>query len=52
MSFLDFKLSLGDPGVWMRDVVKADGSEHFENFILYADDDLVVSENAKKVLRN
>ena len=36
----------------MRPAVKADGAECYAHVLLYADDALVICENAEKVLRN
>ena len=50
MRHLDFTSCLADPDVWMRPAKKADGSTYYEYILLYVDDCLVVSENAKSVL--
>ena len=52
MNFLGFKLSQGDPEVWMREAVKADGTQYWEYFLLYVDDYLVIYENGEKDIRN
>ena len=52
MEFLNFKSCLADPDVWMRPVIKNDGNTYYEYILLYVDDALVVSENAKSILRN
>ena len=52
MNFLGFKSIQGDPEVWMREAVKADGTQYWEYVLLYVDNCLVVSENGKKVLMN
>ena len=52
MIFLDCKPCLVNLDAWMRPSVKADSAEQYEYALLYADDALVVSENAEKVLRN
>ena len=51
INFLGFKLIQGDPEVWIREAVKADGTQYWEYVLLYVDDCLVVSENGEKVLR-
>ena len=35
----------GDPGEWMREAVKSDGTQNWQYVLLYVDDCLVVSEN-------
>ena len=52
MNFLGFKSSQGDPEVWMREAVKADGTQYWEYVLLYLDAFFVVSDNGEKVLRN
>ena len=36
----------------MRPAIKSDGNTYYEYILLYVDDTLVVSENAKSMLRN
>ena len=45
IKFLGSKSIHGDPGVWMREAVKADGTQNWKYVLLYVDDCLVVSEN-------
>ena len=52
MNFLVFKLSQGNPEVWMREAVKSNGTQYWEYLLLYMDDCLVVSKNGEKVFRN
>ena len=52
MEFLNFKSCLADPDVWMRPAIKSDGNTYYEYILLYVDDALVVSENAKSILCN
>jgi hypothetical protein len=51
MKFLGFTSSLADPDVWMRPVVRPDGSKAWEYVLLYVDDCLVISDNADHILR-
>ena len=43
MNFLGFKSSQGDPEVWMREAVKADGTQYWEYVLIYVDDCLGIS---------
>ena len=52
MSFLGFKPCLHDLDAWTRPAIKANGDEHYERVLLYADNALVARENAEKFLRN
>ena len=52
MSHLNFKPSLADPDVWMQPAIKSDRNEYHEYVLLYADDALVMSENAESILRD
>ena len=52
MRHLDFKSCPADPDVWMRPAKKSNGSSYYEYVLLYVDDCLVISENAKEVLTN
>ena len=47
---LGFESSKGDPDVWYRPATKKDGTEYMEYVLLYVDDVLVVSENARSVI--
>ena len=48
---LEFKSCEADPDVWRRSAVKANGAKYYEYALLYVDDLLMISENAKMVLR-
>ena len=52
MSHIGFTPCLADPDVWMRPAQKADGSKYWEYVLLYVDDALVISDNAKHILEN
>ena len=52
MRFLGFESCLADPGIWMRLVVRAEGNNYYEYILLYIDDCLVISDNAKSVLED
>ena len=52
MKLLGFKSSQGDPAVWIREAVKADGTQYWEYVLLYVDDCLVISDYGEKFLRN
>ena len=52
MRHLDFKSCPADPDVWMRPAKKSDGASYYEYVLLYVDDCLVISENAKELLTN
>ena len=51
MQHLGFDSCKADPDVWMQKAMKSDGSQYWEYVLLYTDDALVVSENAKRILR-
>ena len=51
MLHLKFKPCLADSDVWMRPIKKTDGSPCYEYVLLYTDDEMVISENGEKVLR-
>ena len=51
MEHLEFKSCEADPDVWRRPAQKRDGTPYYEYALLYVDDVLMVSENAKKVLQ-
>ena len=51
MDFLGFKSKGGDPDIWMRPAIRKDGSLVYKYVLLYTDDCLVVSENAKSILK-
>ena len=42
----------GDLGVWIRPVMKVDGSSYYEYILLYVDDALAIGEKAKHILRH
>ena len=52
MEFLNINSCLADPDMWMRPAIKSDGNTYYEYILLYVDDALVVSENAKSILRD
>ena len=52
MEHLGFTASLADPDVWMRPAMRENGIEHYEHVLLYADDALVVSDEASDMIRN
>ena len=52
MSHIGFASCLADPDVWMREAQKADGTAYCDYVLLYADDALVISDNAKHILEN
>ena len=51
MHYLKFVSCPVDPDVWMRPAEKADGTLYYEYVLLYVDDMLVVSEDAKRILQ-
>ena len=52
MSHLRFASCLADPDVWMREAQKADETAYWYYVLLYVDDALVISDNAKHILEN
>ena len=50
MHYLKFMSCPADPNVWMRPAKKDDGMTYYEYVLLYVDDTLVISENAKRIL--
>ena len=52
MAHLGFCSCLADPDVWMGPAMKANGNEYWEYVLLYVDNALVLSDNAKSVLCN
>ena len=52
MDFLDFKLYLADLDIWMYEAKKLDGAEYWEYILLCTDDTLVISDNAKDIIKN
>ena len=51
MHHLDFRPCLADPDVWMQPSQKGDGSPYYDYILLYLDNALVVSDNAKSILQ-
>ena len=49
---IGFKSSIADPDVWLRPAMKESGEEHYEYIVMYVDDILCASQNAKSVLRS
>ena len=47
---LGYKPSYADPDVWLRPAVKPDGFEYYELVLVYVDDVLSVSHDAKKTM--
>ena len=52
MYHIGFRLSHGDPNVWMREDIKYDGSQRWEFVFFYTDDCLCISVNEKYCLKN
>ena len=52
MYHLVFASFLADPDVWMREAQKSDGTAYWDYLLLYVDDALVISDNAKHILEN
>jgi hypothetical protein len=46
---MGFQSSLADPDVWLRAATKSNGFEYFEYILVYVDDQLTISENAKAI---
>ena len=51
MEHLNFESSKADPYVWYRESKRKDGTPYYEYILLYTDDCLVISDNAKAILR-
>ena len=49
---IGFKPTKADPNIWIRPVVKPDGSEYYEYIMCYVDDILSVSLDAKSILHS
>ena len=49
---IGFKSSPADPDVWMRPGTKDNGKEYYEYIMMYVDDILAISTNAKNVLES
>ena len=52
MHFLGFTSCPADPDVWMHLALKSDRTPIYDYVLLYTDDTLVISENAKSILKN
>lgn len=48
---LGFKSSQADPDVWMRPAIKSDGEEYYEYVLVYVDDILLISMDARTILQ-
>ena len=49
---LGFKSSIADPDVWMRPATKDNGDDYYEYILMYVDDILGISTDAKSLLKN
>ena len=49
---IGFKSSPADPDVWLRPGIKDDGSKYYEYMLMYVDDVLAISINARQLLRS
>ena len=47
---LGFESCMADPDVWRREATRKDGSKYWEYVLLYVDDVLVISDNARAVI--
>ncbi len=52
MEHLTFQSCRADPGVWMLQAAKTDGSYHRKYVLLFCDDTLAISERGEHVIRN
>ena len=52
MEHLGFQSCEADPGIWLREAQKDDGSPYWEYVLLHVDDALCISCDAENVLRN
>ena len=52
MEFLGFKSCKADPDVWMREVVRDNGTDHYEYVLLYVDNCITIGLNPEKILRD
>ena len=52
LSELDFNSSMADPDVWWRAAVKGDGERYYEYVLLYVDNILAISCDAKSILED
>jgi hypothetical protein len=48
---IGFKSCPADPDVWIRSAIKSDGTEMYENVLLYTDDALSIGVEAESILR-
>ena len=51
MHHLEVRPCPANPDVWMRPAQKGDGTPYYNYVLLYVDNALVVSDNAKSILR-
>ena len=47
---LKFQASVADPGVWMREATNSDGKEYYRYILVYVDDLLAISSDARSVI--
>ena len=47
---MGFKSSIADPGVWMREDMKSDGEDYYEYILVYVDNLLEISSDARLVI--
>jgi Reverse transcriptase (RNA-dependent DNA polymerase) len=47
---LDFTMCYADNDVWLKPAVKSDGTEYYEYILVYTDDILAISVNAKSIM--
>ena len=47
---MGFRPTHGDPDVWIRPAIKADGEEYYEYVLVYVDDLLSMGHNARAIL--
>ena len=52
LSELGFQSSMADPDVWLRAAVKGDGERYYEYVLMYVDDILAISCDAKSILED
>ena len=52
MDILGFTSCFPDPGVWMRQSKRGNGTSYYEYVLLYVDDCLVISDNADNFIRS
>ena len=44
---MEFKSSISDPDVWTREATKSDGEEYYKYILIYVDDLLAISSDAR-----